>query len=1440
MKKMKKELQKKLMTFVVALVYILITGYQLSAQTTITLGTGTGQSGVSEASPANMYYESRRLQFVYTKAEINAALVTGTNILKSIAFNVSEATTLSHKDYKIRIGHTTATNAATHINATTTEVYSAATVNFNATGWKTFTFSTPFTWNGNDNILVDICWGVNTNYELKGQVYVYTPDVANGLRYKNGVLINTCSEVTDNVIAKKPQAKLSFDPPAPANDACADAQLLTVFGSSCGGATLGNIAGATQSLSSNPCSGTANDDVWYKFVALSTQHTITVVGNGNFDAVVELRSGACMGTSMTCVDVSASGGTEVINATGLTVGATYLVRVYHWWSSVPNNTTFTICITTPPPANNTCATAQTLNVNSGTTCASATTGNVAGATSSITNPASCGSTLGSNDVWYKFQATATSHIITVVGSQNFDAVIDFRSGACTGVHVACKDETFSNGTEVLTATGLTIGQTYYVRVYHWYSTMPTTTTFTICITTPGTTCTTPGPPTALTVTPSQTGASFTWAAPTSPPGSPSVAYYWLISNSATPNWSNYIARCGGGTGFMGNTNGSGQCLSPAGMPATLTPNTQYYLHMYAKTSCDNFASQSAWATQAFTTLPLAPANDECVNAINLTVHGSTCTNATTGDVANATQSIPAISCGGLQGTANNDVWYKFTATATSHTITVVGSQNFDAVVDLRSGNCTGTNILCADITGSGATEVINATGLTVGSVYYVRVYDYYSSIPSTTTFTICITTPQTGAAPVADFTANTTTITEGGSVTFTDLSANNPTSWAWQFAVGQPSGTCTPATSTQQSRTVVYNIAGTYTVKLTATNSYGSDIEEKIAYIVVNPAQATLTATANASPATICQGSQTQVSVTPNGGTGNYTYAWSSNPAGFTATSPNPTASPVTNTTYTVTVTSGTETASTSVVVTVNPLPNQPTSITGSANVCKGQQGVSFYVPAIAGATGYTWTLPTGATIGSGANTNSIIVNFSPTAASGNISVAGINGCGTGPVSPVFQVTVNNAPIANAGNNQTIASGSTASLNGVATGGSGNYTYAWTPSALLTNPNVQNPTTVALTSTTTFTLTVIDNTTGCEASASVQIFTTGGTLSATATASPSTICQGTQSTLQALPSGGSGGYTYNWTSVPAGFSSNLQNPLVSPVVTTTYSVVVNSGGSTANATVVITVNPLPDVPGSITGTATVCQGAQQISFSVANVNNASGYLWNLPPGAAISAGVNTNSILVNFAPTASTGNVSVVATNTCGSSNPSANYMVTVNSLPAAAAAISGPQVVYQGQTGVQYFVPVINYATNYIWTLPQGVNIVSGANTNSIVVNFSSAATTGVFVVYGSNTCGDGGSSQAFPVTVLPNTSIEETQLFSMLLYPNPTDGQLTLEMNNMPLENYSLRIFNTIGGIVYETQMTRDIKHVYDLSHLSNGIYYVNIIGNKASKIEKLIIQK
>ena len=83
--------------------------------------------------------------------------------------------------------------------------------------------------------------------------------------------------------------------------------------------------------------------------------------------------------------------------------------------------------------------------------------------------------------------------------------------------------------------------------------------------------------------------------------------------------------------------------------------------------------------------------------------------------------------------------------------------------------------------------------------------------------------------PVADFTANQTTILTNSTVNFTDLSTNTPTSWTWNFGDG--------GTSTFLNPSRTYTLAGVYTVTLSATNADGTGTKVKTSYItVVDPA----------------------------------------------------------------------------------------------------------------------------------------------------------------------------------------------------------------------------------------------------------------------------------------------------------------------------------------------------------------------------------------------------------------------------------------------------------------------------------------------------------------------------------------------------------------------------------------------------------------------------
>ncbi|MCD4731013.1 MAG: lamin tail domain-containing protein, partial [Bacteroidales bacterium] len=84
-----------------------------------------------------------------------------------------------------------------------------------------------------------------------------------------------------------------------------------------------------------------------------------------------------------------------------------------------------------------------------------------------------------------------------------------------------------------------------------------------------------------------------------------------------------------------------------------------------------------------------------------------------------------------------------------------------------------------------------------------------------------------GFPPVAAFTADQTEIFIGESISFTDLSTNNPASWLWTFEGG------TPATSSDQNPIITYNSAGIFDVSLSVSNPGGTDEAFAIDYITI-------------------------------------------------------------------------------------------------------------------------------------------------------------------------------------------------------------------------------------------------------------------------------------------------------------------------------------------------------------------------------------------------------------------------------------------------------------------------------------------------------------------------------------------------------------------------------------------------------------------------------
>ena len=520
----------------------------------------------------------------------------------------------------------------------------------------------------------------------------------------------------------------------PANDACANAVALTCGGGAVSGTTVNSVSepalpGACASLFG----------VWYTFTGDGNIATISSTAGSGFDHEIDIFSGSCGTlTNIVCRDRAEAAGTETA-AIPTVNGTVYYVYVAHYLPSSTATGTFTISWTTctVPVAGDECATALPLTVNSGLACTSTTSGTTAGATQSRLG---CAGGTADDDVWYSFTATSSFHIVEITTSSN-DMVIDAFSACGTPISGTCGDEP-----EIIFLDYLTLGNTYYIRVYTYSST--STGTFTLCVKTP------PPPPSndicfnPVSLTP-QAFASSCSSPVTATTSNANIPASGCISEGQDDVWFTFtanatteIVRFQSVVATLGTVTAMGLSLYTAcggtqtncttSIPLNfgdgqvnltgLTSGTTYLLRVWTAGTF-NFANFDICIINP---LP-PPANDNCAGAINLTPVAGVFTNPGPQTTVGATRTLPPVTCGGFTSTTANDVWYKFTTDANGGTA-VITTTGADFVLQGFSGACNGTNIGCADV--SGTVETLTLSGLAANTTYLVRAYIYVNSTGS--------------------------------------------------------------------------------------------------------------------------------------------------------------------------------------------------------------------------------------------------------------------------------------------------------------------------------------------------------------------------------------------------------------------------------------------------------------------------------------------------------------------------------------------------------------------------------------------------------------------------------------------------------------------------------------------------------------------------------------
>lgn len=414
-------------------------------------------------------------------------------------------------------------------------------------------------------------------------------------------------------------------------------------------------------------------------------------------------------------------------------------------------------------------------------------------------------------------------------------------------------------------------------------------------------------------------------------------------------------------------------------------------------------------------------------------------------------------------------------------------------------------------------------------------------------------------APQADFSASSTTVCLGNSISFTDNSTNSPNSWSWDFGDGNSSGSQNPSHT--------YASAGTYTVTLIAGNAGGSDTEIKTNFVTVVNAP-TLTASGTA---TTCGNNNGAATSSASGGAGSYTYAWSNG-----ASTAN--ISGLASGSYTVTVTDGAGCTDVQ-TVSVGASASVSASSSGNATTCGLNNGTASATGS--GGTGsfsYAWS--------NGATAQNLTG-----LASGTYTVTITDGAGCTDVSTV-SVGSSSAVSASGSGSSTTCGQNNGAATATGSGGTGSFTYAWSNGA-----TAQNLSGLA---SGTYTVTITDGA-GCADVASVNIGTSSGITASSS--SGGTTCGQNNGSASAAGSGGTGTYTYAWNT-----GATAQN--LTGLASGTYTVTVTDGAGCTDVSSV-SVGSSTGVSASASATSTSC--GQNNGSATASATGGTGsftYAWS--------------------------------------------------------------------------------------------------------------------------------------------------------------------------------------------------------------------------------------
>lgn len=474
--------------------------------------------------------------------------------------------------------------------------------------------------------------------------------------------------------------------------------------------------------------------------------------------------------------------------------------------------------------------------------------------------------------------------------------------------------------------------------------------------------------------------------------------------------------------------------------------------------------------------------------------------------------------------------------------------------------------------------------------------------------------------------------------------------------------------------------------------------------------------------------------------------------------------------------------------------------ITGPTNFCGAASNVAYSLPAVTGATNYTWSVPAGASIMSGQGTSNLIVNYPPGSSSGNVTVFGSAGsCLTSlaTLSIAIGGTSITAPVSGGDQTQVNCSPNPIpTLTASATAATGNNVI-WYDAQL--GGNIISSPILNSIGTITYYAASYDPIAGCESINRTAItLTINAAPAATITAGgPISFCEGANVVLTASTGNG-----YLWSN-----SETTQSIIVTTAGTYTVTVDQGNGCTSFSIPTIVTVNQKPVPLITASGPVRFCEGGSVIL--TASPSNS--YLW--------SNSATTSSITVD-----SPGSYSVAVIDINGCNGGSAVTSVEVAAKPNVSISASPFTKLYPGLSTT--LTALVSPAASYNYTWYKNGIILNNESLPTLTVSFDGHGL-GDYSVMVSNADGCNNISTL--------RAIDDSITSKLFVYPNPNNGQFEVSYHSTSTGNI-LTIYDSKGARVYSksfiTSSPYQLMHV-DLRSHSKGTYTIMLSGKEGKKI-------